>query len=146
MHGRCTSFWIVLNHSARVFDYERPQGVVASFVDSSVMEVPPGSEPPVEWLNGFGFARSDWREDIPSGTTLSSDDAVWPSDLQNRLFFRRRGSKLTDKPDSRGFVRGDFDVMRQFVAEYDAGTGQEQLRAQYGIRPVLGILVVRMSI
>lgn len=132
---------IVLNHSARVFDYERPQGVVASFADSSVMDAPLGSEPEIEWLNGFGFPRSDWRENIPSGTTLSADDALWPSELRNRLFFRRRGSKLTDKPDSHGFVRGDFDVMRQFVTEYDASTGQEELRARYGIRPVLAILV-----
>lgn len=30
---------------------------------------------------------------------LAPDDAVWPADLQNHLFFRRRGAKLTDTPD-----------------------------------------------
>jgi glycosidase len=132
---------IVLNHSARVFDYDRPQGVVSSFADPTVMNAPPGGEPPVEWLNGFGMPRADWKNRLPAASSLSGDDAIWPVDLQNHLFFRRRGSKLTDDPGS-GFVRGDFGDMRQLVVEYDASVaGQEDLRARYGISPVLGILV-----
>jgi glycosidase len=62
--------------------------------------------------------------------------------LQNHLFFRRRGSKLTDEPDARGFVYGDFGDMRQLVVEYDAAQpGQEPLRARYGVLPVLSILI-----
>jgi glycosidase len=132
---------IVLNHSARAFDYVRPQGVVSSFSDSAVMNGPLGAEPDIQWLNGFGFPRSDWQNQLPPPAQLSADDAVWPSDLQNHLFFRRRGSKLTDDPGS-SFVRGDFGDMRQLVVEYDATvSGQESLRAQYGITPVLGILI-----
>ena len=56
---------IVLNHSARVFDYVRPEGVVSSFGDPAVMDAPLGTEPPVEWLNGFGFPRADWRDQLP---------------------------------------------------------------------------------
>lgn len=134
---------IVLNHSGRVFDYVRPGGVVSIFDDPAVMNGALGSEPGVQWLNGFGFPRSDWSDDhLPAPAGLSADDAVWPTDLQNRLFFRRRGEKLTDKPDARGFVRGDFGDMRQLVVEYDAtARGQEALRARYGIRPVLSILI-----
>jgi glycosidase len=133
---------IVLNHSARVFDYVRSQGVVASFADANVMNGPLGTEPDVQWLNGFGFPRADWRNRLDPPAQLHADDAVWPSDLQQHLFFRRRGSKLTDKPDARGFVRGDFGDMRQLVVEYDATQpGQEQLRARYGISPVLSILI-----
>lgn len=132
---------IVLNHSARAFDYVRPNGVVASFADPAVMNGALGTEPDVQWLNGFGFPRSDWHNQLPSPAQLSADDAVWPSDLQNHLFFRRRGSKLTDDPGS-SFVRGDFGDMRQLVVEYDAAVpGQESLRARYGITPVLGILI-----
>jgi hypothetical protein len=132
---------IVLNHSARVFDYVRPEGVVSAFADPVVMNAAPGSEPPVEWLNGFGFPRGDWRNQLPAASQLGPDDAVWPSDLQREGFFRRRGSKLTDDPGD-SFVRGDFGDMRQLVVEYDAGgPGQEALRARYGVSPVLGILI-----
>jgi Alpha amylase, catalytic domain len=111
---------IVLNHSARVVDYVLPQGVVSSFTDSNVMNGALGTEPPIQWLNGFGFPRSDRQNRLDPPAQLHPDDAVWPSDLQNHLFFRRRGSKLTDDPDTRGFVRGDFGDMRQLVVEYDA--------------------------
>jgi hypothetical protein len=133
---------IVLNHSARVFDYVRPQGVVSDFADAQVMNGPLGTEPDVQWLNGIGFPRADWLNRLDPAAQLHADDAVWPSDLQNHLFFRRRGSKLTDTPDAHGFVRGDFGDMRQLVVEYDAAQpGQEQLRARYGISPVLSILI-----
>jgi glycosidase len=133
---------IVLNHSARVFDYVRSGGVVTDFADPGVMNGDLGDEPEVEWLNGFGFPRADWRNRLDPPPLLHADDAVWPSDLQNHLFFRRRGSKLTDKPDERGFVRGDFGDMRQLVVEYDAVTSAEEtLRARYGGAPVLNILI-----
>jgi len=134
---------IVLNHTARVFDYVRPNGVVSSFTDAGVMEGALGTEPDVQWLNGFGFPRADWQNRLDPPDQLHPDDAIWPSDLQHHLFFRRRGSKLGDTPDARrGFVRGDFGDMRQLVVEYDATQpGQESLRAKYGIFPVLSILI-----
>lgn len=133
---------IVLNHSARVFDYALPHGVVSSFADPQVMNGPLGTEPPLQWLNGFGLPRADWQDRLDPPEQLHPDDAVWPSDLQHPLFFRRRGSKLTDDPDEHGFVRGDFGDMRQLVVEYDATQpGQEPLRARYGPLPVLGILI-----
>jgi glycosidase len=52
---------IVLNHSARVFDYVLPGDVVSSFDDVHIMNGPLGTEPPIQWLNGFGFQRSDWQ-------------------------------------------------------------------------------------
>jgi glycosidase len=132
---------IVLNHAGRVFDYVRPGGVVAQFSDPAVMNGPLGSEPRIQWLNGFGMPRNDWEETLPAPAQLSADDAVWPVDLQGRVFFRRRGTKLTDDPDG-GFVQGDFGDMRQLVVEYDASVpGQEAVRGRYGVRPVLGILI-----
>lgn len=140
--GLYVIFDIVLNHAGRVFDYERPDGVVSQFTDPAVMNAPLGSEPHVEWLNGFGFPRVDWRDDLPAPSGLSVDDAVWPTDFQNRLFFRRRGTTLSDAVGPGGFVPGDFGDMRQLVAEYDASVpGQEAVRAIYGIAPVAAILV-----
>jgi len=133
---------IVLNHSARVFDYVRSDGVVSIFGDAEVMNGPLGSEPAVQWLDGSGLPRESWQNRLDVPSQLHGDDAVWPVDLQDHRFFRRRGSKLTDTPDERGFVRGDFGDMRQFALEYDSTVpGQESLREQYGITPVLAILI-----
>jgi len=133
---------MVLNHAARVFDYLYQGQVVDKFADETVLDAPLGQEPPVQWLNGFGFPRQDWQDTLPPLPALSPDDAVWPADLQRKEFFRRRGMKLTDTPPPGGFVRGDFDAMRQLVVEYDAQPpGQEALRACYGKWPVLDILV-----
>lgn len=132
---------IVLNHTARVFDYVTADGVRGVVERGDVMQAPPGGELPVQWLNGFGQPRPDWQDSLPPATALSPDDAVWPTDLQRTDFFRRRGGKLTDEAEN-GFVRGDFGDMRQLVVEYDArGTGQEALRARYGAYPVLSVLI-----
>jgi hypothetical protein len=130
---------IVLNHSARVFDYERNGGTVTSFADAEVMGGPLGSEPPIDWLNGLGLPRADWRNVVPPATALGDDDAVLPSDLLRADFFRRRGSKLTDDLGG-SFVRGDFGDMRQLVVEFDASAVQD-VRGRYGPRPVLKILI-----
>lgn len=141
---------IVLNHAGRVFDYVVDGQDRAAIADEGLMNAPLGAEPHVRWLNGFGFARADWEDGFPLGTVLSPDDAVHPDELRSHLFFRRRGSKLTDHvarddhgralPDA--FVRGDFDTMRQLVVEYDATVpGQEALRAALGPNPVLSILI-----
>lgn len=133
---------IVLNHSGRVFDSVRDGHTVDSFCDPAMINAPLGSEPAVEWLNGYGYPRGDWENQLPPPQQLSPDDAIWPADLQNYLFFRRRGSKLNGTPDWRGFVPGDFGDMRQLVMEYDASVaGQENIRATYGVWPVLDILV-----
>jgi glycosidase len=133
---------VVLNHAGRIFDYVRGGVTVTEFSDPDVMNGALGTEPPVRWLNGFGFPRADWQDSIPAGQPLSPDDAVYPSDLRQHVFFRRRGTKLTDDPGLTGFVRGDFGEFRQLVLEYDAtAVGQEGARASHGPMPVLSILV-----
>ncbi|HEY3440448.1 MAG TPA: alpha-amylase family glycosyl hydrolase [Paludibaculum sp.] len=133
---------IVLNHAAHIFDYVRPSGVVEDFADSAVMDGPLGSEPPIRWLDAAGVPRGNWQDRLDPPPQLAPDDAVWPADLQNHLFFRRRGAKLTDKPDWRGFVPGDFANMRQLTVEYDAtAPGQESVPAKHGASPVLNILI-----
>jgi len=49
---------MVLNHAARVFDYLYHSQVVDKFADETVLDAPLGQEPPVQWLNGFGFPLS----------------------------------------------------------------------------------------
>ncbi|GAA0923992.1 alpha-amylase family glycosyl hydrolase [Virgisporangium aurantiacum] len=133
---------VVINHAGRVFDYVRDGQAVSTFADPAVMDAPAGAEPPIRWLDGLGQPRADWQEVIPPATVLSPDDAVYPDDLRRRVFFRRRGTKLTDRPEPGGFVRGDFDDLRQLVVEYDATPASEaDLRARYGASPVLSILI-----
>jgi glycosidase len=141
---------IVISYAARVFDYVYHGQIVDSFVDAVVMEAPLGEEPPIQWLNAYGFPRADWQDQIPKGTRLSPDDAVYPRDLQEKTFFRRRGELLSYAlpkdalpPDPLvGFVKGDFGQQRQLVVEYDATPGdQAAVRARYGTRPVLNILI-----
>ncbi len=132
---------IVLNHSARVFDYIMDGGTKDRFSDYSVINGPLGCEKDIEWLNGYGFPRNDWKNIIPAKDILSDDDAIYPEELCNYLFFRRRGSKVTDDPGD-DFVKGDFETMRQLVMEYDATVpGQENIRREFGPRPVLSLLV-----
>jgi glycosidase len=132
---------IVLNHAGRVFDYIWQGSVQSSFTDGQLLYGPPGNEPPIEWMNGLGSPRADWQGDFPAGA--GADDAVWPVDLQRSVFFRRRGSKVSDTPGPPlGYVPGDFGVMRQLVVEYDASAaGQEAQREVYGVAPVLSILI-----
>jgi glycosidase len=135
---------MVLNHAGQVFDYVYQKNVVDEFIDPGVMFGPLGDEPSIQWLNGYGFARADWQDQIPPGTTLSPDDAVYPIELQQKLFFRRRGALVTYDWSKypAGFIKGDFDKRRQFVVEYDAtSSSQAQIQATYGTRPVLNILI-----
>jgi glycosidase len=107
------------------------------------MNGPLGDEPPIQWMNGFGSARSDWHDTLPPPASLSVDDAVWPEDLQRKEFFRRRGGVLLSEPPLGGFIPGDFaNGYRQLVHEYDATVpGQESIRKLYGSIPVISILI-----
>jgi glycosidase len=132
---------VVINHAARVFDYLYGRSVTDKFSDPTIMQGPPGSEPTIEWLNGYGLPRSDWLNTLPPPASLSPDDAVWPSDLQRPDFFRRRGTTLSQTPPPDGPIPGDFEVMRQLVVEYDAAPDNlAQLRDLYGRWPVHQIL------
>lgn len=140
---------IVLNHAGRVFDYVYQGQVVDEFDGSNLLGLAPGSseaplgqEPPIEWMNGYGFPRADWWNRIPPGTPLSPDDAVYPRDLQEKTFFRRRGNNPTYAMSPEGFVKGDFGQQRQLVVEYDATSASlADVRARYGTTPVLDILI-----
>ncbi|HEX8148790.1 MAG TPA: alpha-amylase family glycosyl hydrolase [Pyrinomonadaceae bacterium] len=134
---------IVLNHAGRVFDYVRNGQTTAAFQDEGLLHAPPLATPAtVRWMSGFGTPRADWEGDIPPGTQLSDDDAIWPDDLQRKVFFRRRGEKVGDAVSAAGFVPGDFGSMRQLVVEYDAADpSQRPLREQYGKSPVLSVLI-----
>lgn len=137
---------IVLNHTARVFDYWINGELRADFADWDLLRSAPlaGREPEIAWLNGLGLPRADWSGPPPDPATLHPDDAVHPAQDFRKDYFRRRGSKLSDKPDwpssANGFAVGDFGSMRQLVVEYQANPG-DPLHEQWGRNPVLTLLV-----
>jgi glycosidase len=134
---------IVINHAARVFDYVYAGQVVSTFRDPKVMDAPPGQELPIQWLDGLGFPRAEWTNEIPLDAHLSADDAVYPTDLRRKMFFRCRGEKLVDAVLPGGFAQGDFGEMRQLAVDFDAATeSQRPLRDTYGTTPVLSILIL----
>ena len=137
---------IVLNHTARVFDYWINGELKADFADWDLLRSAPlaGREPEIAWLNGLGLPRADWSGPPPDPATLHPDDAVHPAQDFRKDYFRRRGSKLSDRPDwpssANGFAVGDFGTMRQLVVEYQANPG-DPLHEQWGRNPVLTLLV-----
>jgi glycosidase len=140
--GLYVIFDIVINHSARVFDYDLNGVITADFTNPAIMNAPLGSEPPIEWIDRTGTPQPAWTNTLPGD--IGPDDAVWPADLQRADFFRRRGNRLSDASPAPGeFIKGDFDTLRQLVMEY-AATAQTQqtLRTRYGEYPVLTILVM----
>jgi glycosidase len=137
---------IVLNHTARVFDYWINNNLVAKYENWDILRSAPlaGMEPEIAWLNGFGQPRADWSGPPPDPGVLGPDDAVHPARDLRKDFFRRRGSKLSDVPDwptaERGFAVGDFDTMRQLVMEYRVEP-DHSLYGLWGTNPVLTLLV-----
>jgi len=132
---------IVLSHTARVFDYLLDGQPRRLLRDETVMQTPLGQEPPIRWLDHTGLPHTGWENTLPPAETLEPGDAVWPSDLQRAEFFRRRGEKLSNV-FANGAIRGDFSDMRQLVVEYVANTPEHaSLRTNYGLRPVLEILI-----
>lgn len=132
---------IVLSHTARVFDYLIDGQTRTIVCDGQIMHAPFNCEPEICWLDRSGKPNRQWQGVLPPAERLDWDDAVWPADLQRAEFFRRRGEKLSYDA-SNGFIRGDFGDMRQLVVEYLANSPEhEEIRRQYGERPVLEILI-----
>lgn len=140
---------IVINHTARVFDYVFGGGTQTDFQNSGLLYSPPtaGGEPPVQWINGYGFPRPDWQGALPSAASLGPDDAIHPANDFRTDYFRRRGDKLSDEPiyntdgdPTDNFAPGDFGWLRQLCVEYAVGVSDPLYRRQLGAHPVLTIL------
>lgn len=137
---------IVLNHMARVFDYWRDGGLTHDFTDEGILRSAPlsGLEPEIAWLSGLGFPRADWSGPPPAPSQWQPDDGVHPAADFRKDFFRRRGAKMSDRPDwpseDGGLAVGDFGVMRQLAVEYQADK-RDPLYSRWGANPVLTLLV-----
>ena len=93
-------FDIVLNHTGDVFDYQGP--------DSSAFHSEPQA---VAWRDETGKARPDFPDIATIPVAKRSRDAlVWPAELQqNRYFRRRQGTPSSDD------TIGDFASLKQML-------------------------------
>ena len=113
--GLYVIFDIVLNHAGDVFGY---QDLGASAPGSATIR-------PVEWRDATGHARPDFPiiEAIPADQR-TPDALVWPAELQQNRFFRRKGKGAEEG--------GDFESLKEFVTDVRDG----------GIFPVRNALIL----
>lgn len=95
--GMHVIFDIVLNHTGDVFEY------------AGIGAAAPWSETPytVAWRDETGRAHPEWKTP-PSNPR--PDAVVWPKELQNNEYFRRKGKG--------GEAAGDFEVLKELVTDY----------------------------
>lgn len=99
---------IVINHAGNVFDYDL-HGPVAP------CQHPPSPPYDIHWRKEDGSPNPPWRvapDDIPlSDPDLNPKAAVFPHELRENRFFRRRG-KFCDE------LTGDFESLKEMVTEF----------------------------
>jgi glycosidase len=101
-------FDIVLNHAGDVFDYPKNAYVRDEKGNAYVPYRDEVYE--INWRDKDGNPDPDWQNP-PSDDNLEADAAIWPKELRNNDFFRR---KSTRKDTEYG---GDFASLREFVSD-----------------------------
>ena len=101
-------FDIVLNHTGDVFEYVLPDGSGADMAPWRDFPYP------IRWRDADGTGRADWS-DAPADPP--PDAAVFPAELRNNEFFRRRGNAF-DRPSQDQEKAGDFFSLKELVTEY----------------------------
>jgi glycosidase len=104
---------IVLNHTGDLFNYEGMQ---------DTREYRAAGEYNIFWRNKDGIAQGQWP-DIDDAA-ISPNEGIWPEELQQNDFFRRKGGNSND---------GDFGRLKELVTEY--------LDTKAGIFPVRNYLI-----
>ena len=102
--GLFVIFDIVLNHAGDIFGYK---GLGASAEGSATAR-------DVEWRDETGRARPDFPaiENIPAAQR-KADGLVWPAELQQNAYFRRKGKGAE--------AGGDFESLKEFVTDVRDG-------------------------
>ncbi|MGA9099044.1 MAG: alpha-amylase family glycosyl hydrolase, partial [Methanotrichaceae archaeon] len=109
--GMYVIFDIVLNHTGNIFKYIDKDG-------NAVNEAPwQDQEYDIRWLDKDGNVKSS--EPISCGP----DECIWPSELQNNKYFRRKG---IFKPGNE--LQGDFSWLKEMVTEYVDGLNYYPVR------------------
>jgi glycosidase len=99
---------IVLNHTGDVFAYEcdaGEQSCIAS--EGAEADFRPNARD-VQWRDATGTAQAAWT-DIAAVPNPSPDAVVWPSELQQNVYYRRQGQPGPDDDTT-----GDFASLKQF--------------------------------
>jgi glycosidase len=102
-HGLYVILDIVINHVGDVFSY-LGHGAEAPFQDFPY---------DIEWRGANGVPKSTWRvapKDMQDDPELTENAAVFPDELRDNRFFRRRGSALG--------VVGDFSSLKEVATDF----------------------------
>lgn len=106
--GMYVIFDIVLNHTGDVFAYVCDSGE-QDCTDAQGALADYRSDPrAVQWRDTAGDARADWP-DVAAISNPPTDALIWPSELQENLYFRRQGMPGPDDD-----TVGDFASLKQF--------------------------------
>lgn len=97
---------IVLNHAGNLFNYD-------GAADSREWKGD-GKEYNIYWRDAAGQAQGSWKDVATVPTPRPRDGLVWPSELQQNDYWRRRG----DVNGSGDETKGDFGILKELVTEY----------------------------
>jgi glycosidase len=97
---------IVLNHAGNLFNYDGIRD------DREWKEAGPEYE--VFWRNALGAPQGAWKDVGAVPSPRPRDGLVWPKELQQNDFWRRRG----DVGGSGDETKGDFGILKELVTEY----------------------------
>ncbi|MBD2526660.1 alpha-amylase family glycosyl hydrolase [Nostoc sp. FACHB-133] len=97
-------FDIVLNHAGNVFAYIDPNG------KDGELPFRDAGEYDIQWRDQSGNPNKNWQNP-PTDDNLPSDAAIWPKELCNNNFFRRKGNRKDTE------YGGDFGTLKEFVTD-----------------------------
>lgn len=100
-------FDIVLNHTGDVFAYIDEHGKPID--QPNKPDYREHGEYKIQWRDAKGIPNAAW-EDAPSDDNLDPDAAVWPQELRNNSFFRRKSTRQHTEEG------GDFASLKEFVS------------------------------
>jgi glycosidase len=109
--GLYVIFDIVINHGGDVFSYVG-HGSVAPFS--------PNPYDLIEWRDGNGNARSEWRvapDQVINHPDFNDDSAVLPVELLDNDYWRRQGSRLEG-------TEGDFLSLKELRTDFSQTTAE----------------------
>lgn len=118
---------VVINHAGDVFAY---RGVGEDGGSKAPFREAPADPYDISWRSGDGRPNPFWPEAPPAGDpALSPDAAVFPDELRQNRFFRRRGNQTSG-------LEGDFESLKELRTEVS------ELNPQYGFYyPVRDLMI-----
>lgn len=139
---------IVINHSGRVFDYFKSTSQFLDCEETGDYTYEDKEALGIKWARWKKCESKPYFDDndpiLPNNNDNAiwlEDDAIWPEDLRQAEWFRRRGKWDSNNSDD-DYTKGDFcNGMRQFLFYPLEDEFPSELRSKYGENPAFNILI-----